>query len=70
MIHLETPQETTMQNHNEIFFVETFGKGRYTAYTSIGNNEYLDIHGPDGSYITTIHLDETDSFIDNFIANN
>lgn len=55
---------------NEIFFVEKWGKGRYTAYTSIGSNEYLDIHGPDGSYITTIHLDETDSFIDNFIANN
>ena len=56
--------------NQEIFFVENFSKGRYTAYTSVGSDEYLDIHGPDGSFVTTIHLDETDRFIDNFIARN
>ena len=56
--------------NQEIFFVENFSKGRYTAYTSVDSDEYLDIHGPDGSFIITIHLDETDSFIDNFIARN
>jgi len=36
----------------------------FVAYVTVGGSEYLDIHSENGEFISCIHTDETDRFLD------
>ena len=36
----------------------------FVAYVTVGGSEYLDIHSENGEFISCIHAEETDRFLD------
>ena len=36
----------------------------FVAYVTVGGSEHLDIHSENGEFVSCIHTDETDRFLD------